>query len=168
MSIRVRLAASGDFDAVELIENRADLVLIEHLGASTWWPAPSAAARAAEPGFTLLAVCDTTGEPVGFAHVLEAGTMAHLEQLSVLPEFSRRGYGRQLVLASAHEGRLRGYDQLTLRTYADVPWNAPFYGTCGFEQTEPATDFHRALVVVEEQLGLSALGRRVQMTLQLG
>jgi GNAT superfamily N-acetyltransferase len=163
----VRLADEDDFVAVESIENSADSILIDYLSATMWWPAPSAAARAAACGFTLLAVGDTTDQPVGFAHVVESGALAHLEQLSVLPGFGRLGYGRQLVLAAAHEARLRGYTQLTLRTFADVPWNAPFYRNCGFITTQPATDFHRGLVATEEESGLPLLGQRVQMTLNL-
>jgi GNAT superfamily N-acetyltransferase len=161
------MADDADFEAVEAIENSADTILVEHLGASTWWPAPSAAARSADPGFMLLADGDTTGKPLGFAHVLEVDTIAHLEQLSVLPEFGRRGYGRRLVRAAAHEAHLRGHKQLTLRTFADVPWNAPFYKKCGFAETEPETPFHLDLLVAEEKLGLSTLGKRVQMTLRL-
>jgi hypothetical protein len=63
--------------------------------------------------------------------------------------------------------RYRGYDELTLRTYADVPWNAPFYATCGFTETEPATDFHRHLHLVEAGLGLSRYSQRRQVTMQL-
>jgi GNAT superfamily N-acetyltransferase len=161
------MADAGDFEAIEAIENSADAILVEHLGASTWWPAPSGAERGADSGFMLVAVGDTTGKPVGFAQVLEVDAIAHLEQLSVSPEFGRRGYGRRLVRAAAHEAHLRGHKQLTLRTFANVPWNAPFYEECGFAETEPETRFHLDLVVAEEKLGLSTLGRRVQMTLRL-
>ena len=167
MSIRVRLAEAEDFDALESIENRADVLLIDYLKAATWWPATPAAERTTAPGFTLVTTDDTTDRLVGFALVLQDADTAHLEQLSVLPEFTRRGYGRQLVLGAAEESRRRGHTQLSLRTFADVPWNAPFYATCGFVTTEPETEFHRALVATEEELGLPAYGRRVQMTAKL-
>ena len=167
MSIRVRLAESEDFDALESIENRADVLLIDYLEAATWWPATPAAERIRARGFTLVATDNTTDRSVGFAHVLQGADTAHLEQLSVLPEFTQRGYGRQLVLGAAEESRRRGHNQLTLRTFADVPWNAPFYSTCGFVITVPETEFHRALVAAEAELGLPAYGRRVQMTLKL-
>lgn len=65
------------------------------------------------------------------------------------------------------EARHRGYEELTLRSYADVPWNAPFYARLGFVETEPETDFQKLLVDVEERLGLTRYGRRVQMTAAL-
>jgi hypothetical protein len=58
--------------------------------------------------------------------------------------------------------------RLTLRTYADVPWNAPFYRSCGFVECDPDTDFLKDLVKVEQQLGMAAYGRRVQMKVELG
>jgi GNAT superfamily N-acetyltransferase len=84
--------------------------------------------------------------------------------VSVLPEFGRRGIGRRLVDAAVEAARERGYRELTLRTFLEVPWNAPFYLTCGFVVTEPASAFHQGLVREEERLGLAALGARVQMT----
>ena len=167
MSIRVRLAEADDFEVLELIENQADVLLIDYLHAATWWPSTPTAERHTVPGFTLVATDVTTERPVGFALVLQDEGTAHLEQLSVLPEFTRRGYGRQLVRGAAEESRKRGHTQLTLRTFADVPWNAPFYGTCGFVLTAPETKFHRKLVAAEDELGLPKYGRRVQMTLNL-
>ena len=72
------------------------------------------------------------------------------------------------MAAAMDEARRRGYERMTLRTYADVPWNAPFYARVGFVETEPTTDFHNLLVDVEERLGFAQLGRRVQMTAALG
>lgn len=168
MSVSIRHVAPSDHLAIESIENAADQLLIDRLNPERWEPAPSGSSRAEEPGFVLVA--EETEEPtiVGFVHVLEIHGIAHLEQLSVLPRHGRRGYGRRLVAAAMDEARRRGYERMTLRTYADVPWNAPFYARVGFVETEPTTDFHKLLVDVEERLGLAQLGRRVQMTAALG
>lgn len=178
MRIRIRFAATVDFDRLERIEDRADALLAGHFAALrpgepdfAWLPEP-AAQRAAAPGFTLVAVLDDeSGEAIGFVQVLEiaegARRIAHLEQLSVLPDHGRRGYGRRLLEAAATATRERGHAELTLRTFADVPWNAPFYARCGFVESLPETAFHRGLVETERRLGLAALGRRVQMTLEL-
>lgn len=162
MSVRIRLSASDDLAELERIENAADRLLLELLVPERWQPAPSGAARAAEPGFILVAEKAAAGI-VGFAHVLEADGVAHLEQLSVQPEFGGRGIGRRLVEAAKVEARGRGHAAMTLRTFADVPWNAPFYATCGFEEVQPSTAFELGLVEVERRLGLEQLGRRVQM-----
>jgi GNAT superfamily N-acetyltransferase len=164
VSVSIRRAAPNDYLAVESIENAADQLLIDRLSPDSWQPAPSGLSRAEEPGFVFVAEDTEAGSIVGFVHVLEHDGIAHLEQLSVLPQDGRRGYGRRLLEAAMHEARSRGYERLTLRTYADVPWNAPFYGRVGFVETEPTTDFHKFLVDVEERLGLARYGRRVQMT----
>lgn len=165
MGIHIRLAGIDDFAITEVIERRADQLLIEHLGAADWPPAARSEERAGSLGFTLLAT--DAGEPVGFVQVLECDGSAHLEQLSVLPECGSRGYGGRLVEAAADEAQRRGNASMTLRTFADVPWNAPFYAKHQFVESAPTTDFQQALGNTEERLGLMAYGRRIQMTRRL-
>jgi ribosomal protein S18 acetylase RimI-like enzyme len=57
---------------------------------------------------------------------------AHIEQISVDPAYARRGLGRRLLDHVGEEARRRGLDALTLTTFRDVPWNAPYYERCGF------------------------------------
>jgi GNAT superfamily N-acetyltransferase len=165
--IHIRNAEPGDQAVIEAIENAADALLIDFLKPEHWEPAPSGAVRNAQPGFLLVALESARNSVVGFVQVLEIDGVAHLEQLSVLAAHGRRGNGRKLIEASMNEARDRGYDEITLRTYADVPWNAPFYRTCGFTESEPATDFHRRLVLLEEEFGPDRYGRRLQMTVRL-
>jgi hypothetical protein len=56
---------------------------------------------------------------------------------------------------------------MTLCTFADVPWNAPFYGRHGFEELSDPGPELRALRATESRLGLDDLGRRVVMRLTL-
>jgi hypothetical protein len=148
--VSIRRAAAADYPALESIEDAADQLLIDRLNADRWEPAPSGLSRAAAPGFVLVAEETETATVIGFVHVVETAEIAHVEQLSVLPRMGQRGY-----------------ELITLRTYADVPWNAPFYARAGFVETPPTTDFHRDLIQVEERLGLARFGRRVQMTAAL-
>ncbi|MEB4613075.1 GNAT family N-acetyltransferase [Leucobacter sp. M11] len=174
MTCFLRLATDRDLPALRQIETEADALLIDALRPDSWDEAPSGQERAAEPGFLLVAVPGTpeapdagAGQVLGFAHVLEWGDGAHLEQVSVSPAHARQGLGRQLVLAAAREAERRGYADITLRTFASLPFNAPFYAALGFAVTQPHDDFHRGLVATEHALGLDALGDRVQMTLPL-
>jgi GNAT superfamily N-acetyltransferase len=171
--IAIRHATRRDLDLTESIENEADALLVDLLRPAQWRPAPTGRERAAQRGFTLMAIEEGTERAVGFVQVLEVGVvdqggLAHLEQLSVLPDAGRRGHGRRLVEAAVDEVRRRGYDRITLRTFADVPWNAPFYATCGFVESEPDTDFLRQLVETERDHGLASPARRIQMTRRLG
>ena len=65
-------------------------------------------------------------------------------------------------------GRRRGHRTLTLRTYVDIPRNAPFYAKYGFADVLSCTEFHRQLADAEERMGLQAWGRRVLMEAILG
>lgn len=166
MSMTIRSAHATEFASLVSLEERADAMLVEHLGATSW---PGAGQdRSEQPGFTLVAEVEGVGESnstlVGFAQVLLPGGLAHLEQLSVLPEYGRRGIGGALLEAAVTEVRGRGFAELTLRTYADVPWNAPFYARHEFVESDPDSEFHRALIAAEARLGLERYGRRVQMT----
>lgn len=162
-SFVVRTARETDAERIALIEAEADQMLVALFQADDW-PAPdSAAHRLTLPGAVLVGE-SRSGEVAGFAHLLEVDGHAHLEQVSVLPRLGRRGLGRMLVTSALHEAAARGHREVTLRTYADVPWNAPFYATCGFVETEPDSAFLTGLLDVEERLRLSMHGRRLQMT----
>lgn len=163
----IRHAVAEDAELIHLIETEADALLVDSLGAPDWPPAGDATARLESPGFVLLIDGADTLSPVGFVHLLDADGHAHLEQLSVLPSAGRRGYGRQLVHAAMDEARELGYTRVTLRTYAEIAWNAPFYASCGFLESLPETPFQRALVEQEGALGLDRHGRRLQMTVEL-
>lgn len=170
MDVLLRLATPEDDEATERIEIAADALLIDRFGAREWPPPTPPQERAASPGFVLVAESSEKAAqavPVGFVHVLEVDGHAHLEQLSVLPEFGRRGIGRRLVDAARTEARNRGHRRITLRTYRDVPWNAPFYASCGFVVSEPDTPLLLSLIETERALGLFDHGVRVQMTAEL-
>jgi GNAT superfamily N-acetyltransferase len=161
-TVPIRFATDDDLDRLEGVENDADQLLIERFHPEAWERASTGRWRAAQPGFLLVATEE--GAAVGFAHVLEAADGAHLEQLAVLRSAGRRGHGTALVRAALEEVGRRGCDRVTLRTYADVPWNAPFYARLGFVESEPDTDFLRGLLAVEARFGLDRFGRRLQMT----
>lgn len=165
--ITIRPATAADAELIQAIESAADALLVDALGAPEWPAAADALERLGTPGFVLVLTDSPDGSPVGFVHVLDADGHAHLEQLSVLPEVGRQGYGRRLVTAAQDEARERGYTRMTLRTYAEIPWNAPFYASCSFLESLPETPFLRELVETEAKLGLDRYGRRVQMTVEL-
>jgi GNAT superfamily N-acetyltransferase len=56
----------------------------------------------------------------------------HIEQVSVHPRVARRKVGRMLLEHAAAYAAARGIRALTLTTFAEVPWNAPYYARCGF------------------------------------
>ncbi|MFE5804766.1 GNAT family N-acetyltransferase [Streptomyces sp. NBC_01232] len=62
----------------------------------------------------------------------------HVEQVSVHPDRARRGLGRGLLEHLAAFARHEDVPALTLTTFTEVPWNAPYYARCGFRLLEDA------------------------------
>lgn len=68
----------------------------------------------------------------------------HIWEMDVHPRFGRRGIGAGLVRAAQIDARNTGFKALTLTTFRDLPWNAPFYARLGFEEVT-ALDAHPRL-----------------------
>jgi GNAT superfamily N-acetyltransferase len=118
-------------------------------------PATLADLRAAE------ALLVSGDPPVGYARLEVVDGRAHLEGLSVRPRFMRQGRGSELVLAACDWAVAHGYPEITLCTFAEVPWNGPFYTKLGFTELTEVTPGLRARREVERTLSLDAMGRRV-------
>lgn len=119
--------------------------------------------RAIQEGSALVATNDAT--VVGFA-LWESfdSDGSHLHQMSVLPDHGRQGIGGLLVETIAAGVASRAEPQISLITYADVPWNAPFYARHGFVPLSASEQppHVRRLVQAEARSGI-AIGRRTAM-----
>jgi len=96
------------------------------------------------------------GELVGFALVMEIEWYAHLEEIGVLPTYGGKGIGSALLARVCSWAKDTGYPAVTLRTFRDVPWNAPFYQSRGFRIVDNAalSAAHVRLEASERQHGL--------------
>lgn len=156
----VRVAEPEDLPRLAAIEAEADRQFAPLLDISGWGEPPTGEQRA-EHG-TLLVI----GHPAaGFAHVLDPrGGDAHFEQLCVRPPAQRRGLGARLLHAAYGIALDAGADRLTLTTFADVPWNAPWYARHGFEpMPEPLPAALAAVREAECRCGLDAGGPRLAL-----
>lgn len=78
------------------------------------------------------------GSPAAYLIVDVLDGNAHIEQVSVDPAFGGRGYGARLIDHAAAWAADQGMEAVTLTTFTDVPWNAPYYERLGFVVlTEP-------------------------------
>ena len=125
---------------------RAELVPYQQDGRA--WVAADAAD--APVGFLLLDVVDGTG---------------HIEQVSVHPAHGRQGLGAALIETAAAWTVDRGLQALTLTTYAEVPWNAPYYERLGF-RTVDADQVPPGLRRIREQERAHGLDRWPRVTMQ--
>jgi ribosomal protein S18 acetylase RimI-like enzyme len=95
---------------------------------------------------------------IGFAIVDIVDGRTHIEEIDVAPRASGRGHGSRLVDEVARWARSTGSDALTLTTFRDVPWNAPWYVRRGFRVLGEAelTPELRRLRDEENERGLPA------------
>ena len=164
----VRPARARDLDAIGPLEESGLALFESALGDLTGTvlaePSMRGRERAEKNGFLLVA--DVSGEVVGFVHVLFLDGHAHLEQISVHPDHMRQGIGAALIEAACERLSAKGHGAVTLMTYADLPWNGPYYGRHGFAEVgddEPRAAYQLRLVDVEERIGLGEFGRRILM-----
>ena len=101
--------------------------------------------------------------PVGFVQIDEVDGIAHVQELAVLPSHMRQGLGSKLLDAACEWARTAGYPGITLTTYAEVAWNAPFYSARGFAELAELTPELAELRDWERDIGLDAVGRRIAM-----
>ncbi|MCF3124964.1 GNAT family N-acetyltransferase [Streptomyces arenae] len=101
---------------------------------------------------------DADDAPVAYlvSEPVEDADAEHIEQVTVHPRAARRGVGRALIEHVATLARAEGRGALTLTTFADVPWNAPYYARIGFRPLaeDELTPALRAIRAHEAELGL--------------
>lgn len=70
---------------------------------------------------------DEHDRQVGYVVVDVADGNAHVEQISVLPDYRGRGLGKELLDTVRSWAIEAGHPAVTLITFVDVPWNRPLY-----------------------------------------
>ncbi len=168
--IRVRPTREADIVHLDIIE-RSSATLFRSLPDLAWLAddrtaGPEAHARAVAQGLSWVAV-DEEDHPVGFLiAAVEDGADLHVLELSVAADHQGRGAGRALMQTARREAETRALSALTLTTFANVPWNAPFYARLGYTaltaETMPA--YLREVLAAQAEHGLTD---RVAMRLKL-
>jgi GNAT superfamily N-acetyltransferase len=115
----------------------------------------------------VVAVFAAGDPPVGFVSIDVIDGCAHIDQLSVLRDHGGHGIGRALLDEAVRWARADGLAAVTLTTFRDVPWNAPFYRRVGFEVVDDPTPGLAAVRTAERAEGLDRFGPRVAMRLAL-
>lgn len=153
--LRLRAAELADIEPVRAVERAS---ASRFLGTDRAWladddptDAEALAERVAQDG--LLVACDG-GLPVAFIMFRQAEGCGYIEQVDVLPSHERRGIGARLIAAVADLAPGRGWSALTLSTFKDVPFNAPYYRRLGFEDVEVPTPGMAQIRAEHEARGL--------------
>lgn len=133
----IRAAEARDAEALPTLENSAGTLFrsfpsLEWLADSEDLPVERYRELIAQ-GANWVAV-DPDERPIAFLCGSVEEDELHIWELGVRRDLQRFGIGRSLLLAAIHEARWRSLAAVTLTTFRDVPWNAPFYARLGFEQ----------------------------------
>lgn len=166
----IRSARPEDLAALPDIEASASTTFLAAPGLA--WLAESEAISSArhiellERGITLVAEVDSRIE--GFICCEPLGKNLHIRELSVRHASQGKGIGLNLLEELAERAAAAGWPHLTLTTFRDLAWNAPFYARCGFKELdgESLTPELRQQLAREAEHGLPA-ERRCAMVLTL-
>ncbi|WP_280342391.1 GNAT family N-acetyltransferase [Nocardia abscessus] len=70
--------------------------------------------------------------PIGYLVLGVVDGNAHIEQVSVRPDYAGRRIGKRLIDRAARWAVTAGLPAMTLTTFTDVAWNGPYYQRLGF------------------------------------
>ena len=141
MTLRIRPTTLNDIAALPAIE-RAAAGRFRDFPALAWLADGEVISAEqhldyVERGLSWLALAND--QPVGFILAEAHPSSLFIVELSVDLDWQGKGIGRQLIACVADCARKRGLTALTLTTFRDVPWNAPFYARLGFEKMTTLT-----------------------------
>ena len=162
-SVTIRLARADDLARLVEIE-RAASEMFRSLSMDFVADDDPGSVAELEPysdGGRAFVAVDSTNRPIAYLLLDVVDGATHIEQVSVHPDHAREGIGRALIEHAAQWARTRGLPALTLTTYVDVPWNAPYYERLGFRSlaTDDETPGLRAIRDHESDLGLDVWPR---------
>lgn len=164
--ILIRPATESDIAALPGIERRAASIFSpEYLpcNLADVVISPEHHLEAQRCGLLLVALADGI-RPVGFAHTVLHGDCLHLLEIDVDPDWQKQGIGSALLNGVRDLALQLGCNSVTLTTYRDVPWNAPWYAKMGFNEIDEAEmpAFLRVILEKEVMMGLDR-NKRVAM-----
>jgi predicted N-acetyltransferase YhbS len=88
--------------------------------------------REAQAEDRLWVAADGNDVPVAFVYARQVEDHLYIQELDVLRSRQRQGIGGRLIEAVCRAAAERGFGAVTLSTFAEVPWNAPYYERLGF------------------------------------
>lgn len=109
---------------------------------------------------------DREARPAAFLLLESTPYLTHIEQISVHPSHARHGHGAALLDAVRIWAHERGRPELTLTTFRDVPWNAPYYHRLGYQVVD-SVDQSAALATIRNGERARGLDRWPRVVMRL-
>jgi len=157
--IEVSAASLFRDQGVEVFAGETEDAPIDFTPAEVWEPIRAAG--------LLWVMAQDDGPPGAFLAARIEENRLHILEFDVHRRLQGQGVGRRLLAFVIDEARRRDLAGLSLTTFRDVPWNAPFYASAGFEIVErnATTPLLRAYLDREAARGLDP-ARRCAMILK--
>lgn len=167
MPATIRIAVPADAPLLPAIETSAAQAF-RMIGELRWLadspPMPVERHRQLIALSTCWVAVDDENRPQGFLSAERHGHDLHIHELSVMQAMQGQGTGRLLIEAAKDYARSSRLASVTLTTFKNVPWNAPFYARAGFQIKATADlDQRLAAIVNEEYQHGFAAGSRCAM-----
>lgn len=154
MTVTIRRASHNDVPAMQALEHDAAQAF-RTVGYDFCADGPVRTIEEHERGLRDGAtfIAEIGGDTAGFIMMWSVDDHAHITEVSVAERFQKRGIGRALINAGEDWAREQIFSAVTLTTFRDVPWNAPFYSTLGYEAFSPGDEERDLLAVQIEEAG---------------
>lgn len=167
---KIRSARAEDLTLLATIERSAS-VLFQHTSYSFLVcaePLPLEFVQQRFQAGQVWVAVDRSDTVVGYAITSEVDNTLYLQQIDVEPSHGRRGIGSGLISMVCSWANSHGYRVVSLSTFRDIPWNAPFYKKLGFrvlDESELTPGFQQ-IRLRESEAGLP-IAERVIMQCEL-
>lgn len=150
----IRLARSEDAEHLPAIELAAGMLFREVEGLSEiagMHAIPADQQRSMiRKGHSLVAEMD--GRLVGFLSTEPHRKELHIREFSVHPDMQGQGIGTILLRGIGIDAHNSGFSAITLTTFTDVPWNAPFYERLGYTVISDLAAHPRLNAEIEQEV----------------
>jgi len=132
---RIRTGTTEDLELLREIERSAGMIFAEYdmLAISEDEPPDIASLSSYSQDGRLWVLVNEADHPIAYLMADLVDGCAHIEQVSVHATHAGNGFGRALIEAVTLWASERKLPAVTLTTFRDVPWNAPYYQRLGFE-----------------------------------
>lgn len=164
MSLTIRRAASGELSALVALEQAADRLF--PVGRVVEGDTLSVAEHRTFMTEGLLLVASHEATLVGFVACKYTANGMHMYALAVHPEHMRKGFGTQLVRSVVANAQARSCKSISITTFEDICFNAPYYEKLGFRTLadDELSVMLKTILTAERSAGLT---HRVAMVLDL-
>lgn len=133
----VRLAATGDRAAVEILVQAAYGPYVERLGIR---PGPLDGDYADQIARGYVHLLEDEGRLCALVVLVPQGEALLLDNVAVSPGAQKRGYGRRLIAYAEDMARQQGLSKIRLYTHEKMEENQALYTSLGFVETHRAED----------------------------